>query len=131
MPWRTAAEMHHYPDMGLRVEPPMGTGGYSLIRPMESTPSKWMRKFAEHKRGIALIFASTDTKGFHEHVFASGCTIYFLKGRTDNGSRTHGLERQAAFGATSVDLHWCGNASTLTAVVCGEACVRFEWTGLR
>jgi len=36
----------------------------------------WMRKFGEHKRGIALIFARTDTKGFHDH--ARPCTLYLL-----------------------------------------------------
>ena len=40
-----------------------------------------MRKFAEHKLGIALIFARTDTRGFHEHVFSSARAIFFLRGR--------------------------------------------------
>ena len=40
-----------------------------------------MKRFAEHKRGIALIFARTDTKGFHDYVFSSARAIYFLKGR--------------------------------------------------
>ena len=80
MPWRTAREMHHYPDMGcglsrewhgrVFVNPPYGEHAF-----------KWMRKFAAHKRGIALIFARTDTRGFHEHVFSSARAIYFLKGR--------------------------------------------------
>src|ERR1700686_2362813 len=30
---------------------------------------------------IALIFARTDTKGFHDHVFSTALAIYFLKGR--------------------------------------------------
>jgi len=40
-----------------------------------------MSKFAEHKRGIALIFARTDTKGFHGRVFNTAGLIYLLKGR--------------------------------------------------
>jgi hypothetical protein len=95
MPWRTAAEMHHYPDVRCGLSHPWH-GRVFINPPYGEHTFKWVRKFAEHKRGIALIFASSDTKGFHEHVFASGCTTYFLKGRTDNGSRTHGLERQAA-----------------------------------
>jgi hypothetical protein len=33
------------------------------------------------KRGVALIFARTDTKGFHDHIFGQAKAIYFLKGR--------------------------------------------------
>jgi hypothetical protein len=30
--------------------------------------------------GGAIIFAPTDTQGFHEHVFSGACAIYFPKG---------------------------------------------------
>src|SRR5450432_318190 len=80
MPWRTAAEMHHYPDMGCGLSQKW-QGRVFVNPPYGEHTFKWMRKFAEHKRGIALIFARTDTKGFHEHVFSSARAIYFLKGR--------------------------------------------------
>jgi hypothetical protein len=80
MPWRTAAEMHHYPNMGCGLTRPW-TGRVFVNPPYGEHTFKWMRKFAEHKRGIALIFARTDTKEFHEHVFAQAKAIYFLKGR--------------------------------------------------
>jgi hypothetical protein len=80
MPWRTATEMHHYPDMGRGLTRPLN--GRAFVNPPYGEHTfKWMRKFAEHKRGIALIFARTDTRGFHEHVFSSAKAIYFLKGR--------------------------------------------------
>lgn len=41
---------------------------------------KWMRKMAEHGHGIALVFARTDTKWFHEHI-ATADAICFLNGR--------------------------------------------------
>ena len=80
MPWRTATEMHHYPDMGCGLSREW-MGRVFVNPPYGEHTFKWMRKFAEHKRGVALIFARTDTKGFHEHVFSSARAIYFLKGR--------------------------------------------------
>ena len=80
MPWHTAAEMHHYPNMGCGLARPWK--GRAFVNPPYGEHTfKWMRKFAEHKRGVALIFARTDTKGFHEHVFSQAKAIYFLKGR--------------------------------------------------
>ena len=80
MPWRTARQMHHYPAMGCGINRPWE--GRAFLNPPYGTETfKWMQKFAEHRRGVALIFARTDTKGFHEHVFAQAKAIYFLKGR--------------------------------------------------
>jgi hypothetical protein len=81
MPWRTAREMHHYPDMGCGLFRSWDGKRLFLNPPYGTETFKWMRKFAEHKRGVALIFARTDTKGFHEHIFAQAKAIYFLKGR--------------------------------------------------
>lgn len=80
MPWRTATEMHHYPAMGCGLSRAW-EGRIFLNPPYGEHTFKWMRKFAEHRRGVALIFARTDTKGFHERVFSSARAIYFLKGR--------------------------------------------------
>jgi hypothetical protein len=80
MPWRTATEMHHYPDMGCGLAREWH-GRVFVNSPYGEHTFKWMRKFAEHKRGIALIFARTDTRGFHDHVFSSARAVYFLKGR--------------------------------------------------
>jgi hypothetical protein len=45
----------------------------------KETP-KWLKKMAEHNNGIALIFARTDTRMFHDYVFNADA-ILFLKGR--------------------------------------------------
>ena len=45
----------------------------------KQTP-KWLAKMAEHNNGIALIFARTDTRMFHDYVFNADA-ILFLKGR--------------------------------------------------
>lgn len=43
---------------------------------------QWLQKLAAHPAGgIALIFARTETKGFHETVWEKAHSILFLKGR--------------------------------------------------
>lgn len=41
---------------------------------------KWLAKMKEHNNGIALIFARTDTRMFHDYVFNADA-ILFIKGR--------------------------------------------------
>jgi hypothetical protein len=60
MPWRTATEMHHYPDMGCGLARDWRAARLFLNPPYGTETFKWMKKFASHKRGIALIFARTD-----------------------------------------------------------------------
>ena len=40
---------------------------------------KWLEKLANHKNGIALIFARTETRGFHEQIWEKANSIFFLK----------------------------------------------------
>jgi DNA N-6-adenine-methyltransferase (Dam) len=83
MPWRTAEHMNLWGDRR-RLWLSLDWSHYGRIwlnPPYGEHTFKWMRKFAEHKRGIALIFARTDTKGFHDHVFSTTRAIYFLRGR--------------------------------------------------
>jgi hypothetical protein len=42
---------------------------------------KWIDKLATHNNGIALIFARTETIGFHEQVWKRADAIFFFKGR--------------------------------------------------
>lgn len=42
---------------------------------------KWLKKLSDHKSGIALIFARTDTKGFHSEIFSKAHSIFFFAGR--------------------------------------------------
>ncbi len=41
----------------------------------------WLCKLAIHGNGIALIFARTETKGFHSEIWAKAHAIFFFKGR--------------------------------------------------
>jgi hypothetical protein len=48
--------------------------------PYGKETSKWLAKMADHNNGIALIFARTDTRMFHDYVFNADA-ILFIKGR--------------------------------------------------
>ena len=41
----------------------------------------WLKRLAEHKNGIALIFARTETKGFHSEVWRKAHSVFFFLGR--------------------------------------------------
>lgn len=85
-PWPTAKQ--HYSGMcwqeggedvcGLRAP---WHGRVWLNPPYGKETFKWMAKLAEHRRGIGLIFARTDTKGFHEHIFKKARSVFFMEGR--------------------------------------------------
>lgn len=42
---------------------------------------RWLARLSEHKSGIALIFARTETKGFHKHIWEKAHAILFFQGR--------------------------------------------------
>ncbi len=42
---------------------------------------KWINKLADYGNGIALIFARTETKGFHREIFKRADGIMFFEGR--------------------------------------------------
>lgn len=42
---------------------------------------KWIEKLASHGSGIALIFARTETRGFHAQIWGKAHSVFFFKGR--------------------------------------------------
>lgn len=80
MPWRTAAQMVHWPNDGLKVDwsgkrvwcnPPYGR---------EAMP--FIRRMAVHDGGgILLIFARTDTAAWQDWIFPYAYAVLFLRGR--------------------------------------------------
>lgn len=48
--------------------------------PYGKETSKWLERMKQHNHGIALIFARTDTRMFHDYVFNADA-ILFIKGR--------------------------------------------------
>lgn len=77
-PWNTAKNHLNINDDGLskpwfgRVwcNPPYGRCTWT-----------WLHKLAKHGNGIALTFARTETKGFHNEIWNKANAIFFFKGR--------------------------------------------------
>lgn len=48
--------------------------------PYGKETGKWLKKFIEHGNGIALVFARTDTRWFHDYAIKADI-LCFIKGR--------------------------------------------------
>jgi len=88
--------------------PLFGTGGLEMewvgrvwLNPPYSLVGPFMKKLAEHGNGMALIFGRTDTRWFHDHVFAHATSILFIKGRI-RFFTPEGVEAKWNGGAASV-----------------------------
>lgn len=77
-PWDTAKKHYTIEDDGLSKE---WEGRVWLNPPYGRETFKWIDKLALHGNGIALIFARTETIGFHEHIWTWADAIFFFKGR--------------------------------------------------
>ncbi|OXS28348.1 MAG: hypothetical protein BCS36_01210 [Desulfovibrio sp. MES5] len=78
-PWDTACE--HYTasgDGGLNAP---WVGRVWLNPPYGKETFKWLARLAEHGKGIALIFARTETIGFHSTIWEKADAVFFFKGR--------------------------------------------------
>ena len=98
-PFQTAREHYTEAENGLLLpwfgrvwlNPPYSTG--PLIR--------FLGRMAEHDRGVALIFARTETDPFHRFVWGAASGLLFLRGRL-NFHRADGSRAEANSGAPSV-----------------------------
>lgn len=77
-PWDTAKEHFTKFDDGLSKP---WHGRIWLNPPYGRETFKWIAKLAEHRNGIALIFARTETRGFHNYVWNKADSIFFFRGR--------------------------------------------------
>ena len=57
--------------------------------------ARWIARLAAHGNGCALVFARTDTRWWHEHIFGRANALLFLRGRL-RFRRPDGREEQAA-----------------------------------
>ncbi len=91
-PWPTAKHHFTVEDNGLRQK----WFGRVWLNPPYSTAllGKFMGRMAEHQRGIALIFARTETDAFHRFVWDSASAVLFMRGRINfhlaDGTRAGG-----------------------------------------
>jgi hypothetical protein len=77
VPWIPAT--NHYDIAADGLTSPWN-GKVWLNPPYGKHTGDWLAKMHTHRDGIALVFARTDTKWFHEYV-AKGSAILFMQGR--------------------------------------------------
>jgi hypothetical protein len=115
-PWPTAARHIELPEDGLAAD--WGDPGSRvwLNPPYSFEAWKWLRKLADHGRGIALVFARTETAGFVDTVWNRAYALLFLHGRLHfhypDGSRA-----SANSGAPSVLVAY-GEEEAITLADC-------------
>lgn len=80
MPWRTAAQMVHWPNDGLKAD---WTGKRVWCNPPYGRDAMpFLGRMAVHDGGgILLIFARTDTSAWQDCIFPYAYGILFLRGR--------------------------------------------------
>jgi hypothetical protein len=77
-PWDTAKRHIGLPEDGLSAP---WEGRVWLNPPYGNQTFLWVERLANHKQGIALISARTETKGFHREIWNKADAIFFFAGR--------------------------------------------------
>lgn len=77
-PWDMATRHHTKLDDGM-AQP--WEGRVWLNPPYGRETFHWLARLAEHGSGIALIFARTETAGFHEQIWEKAHAVFFFRGR--------------------------------------------------
>jgi len=77
-PWDTAKNHYCEPDDGLNK---YWDGRVWCNPPYGRETFLWLDKLASHGNGIALIFARTETKGFHRQIWEKANAVFFFEGR--------------------------------------------------
>lgn len=97
-PWDTAAKHYTMHDDGLKQP---WDGMVWLNPPYGKETGRWLARLADHGRGIALIFARTETEMFFEEVWEKASGLLFLRGRL-HFHHVDGRRAAANAGAPSV-----------------------------
>jgi hypothetical protein len=114
-PWPTARQHYTIADDGLALP---WTGRIWLNPPYSNNViARWMGRMADHAHGIALIFARTETKVFHETVWRAADALLFLEGRLHFHDAA-GVRAKANAGAPSVFCAY-GAADADVLACCG------------
>lgn len=77
-PWETAKNHYCIDDDGLNRE---WVGRVWCNPPYGRETFAWLKRLAKHGNGVALIFARTETRGFHSEIWDKADAIFFFKGR--------------------------------------------------
>lgn len=77
-PWNTASRHIELPENGLQSA---WSGRVWLNPPYDESTGDWLSRMADHRSGIALIFARTDTANWQDFIFPIAHSILYLRGR--------------------------------------------------
>lgn len=77
-PWKTAITHINEIEDGLIQK---WWGRVWMNPPYGSKTKHWMKKLKEHGDGVALIFARTETRVWHDHIWNGADAVFFFKGR--------------------------------------------------
>ena len=77
LPWIPALKFYSKEDDGLSQP---WQGNVWLNPPYGNETSKWLQRMHEHRQGVALVFARTDSRWFHDYAVKADAILY-LKGR--------------------------------------------------
>lgn len=77
-PWEIAENHYTIMDNGLTKD---WRGFVFCNPPYGNKTGLWLSRMSEHGNGVALVFARTDTKNFHQYVFNKAAAILFMEGR--------------------------------------------------
>jgi hypothetical protein len=115
-PWDTAAAHFNILDDGLKQP---WHGRVWLNPPYSKEAVKWLRKMAVHNRGLALVFARTETAWFVETVWKRATAVLFIEGRL-HFHHADGSRAAANAGAPSCLVAY-GISDALVLQNCGVA----------
>lgn len=77
-PWDLARTCYTKEDNGLAH---VWKGRVWMNPPYGAKLKRWMRKMAQHKNGVALIFARTELEVFYQYIWGRADAALFLRGR--------------------------------------------------
>lgn len=77
-PWPTAFHHIEPPEDGISAR---WEGRVFLNPPYTQNIRVWLEKMAAHRRGIALIFARTETETWHKYIWPVAHSVFFFQGR--------------------------------------------------
>jgi len=77
-PWPTATNHFTVVDDGFNR---YWEGRVWLNPPYGKETFKWIERLAKHQSGLGLIFARTETKGFHRLIWEKAHSVFFFEGR--------------------------------------------------
>jgi phage N-6-adenine-methyltransferase len=107
VPWIPVTKHYSIHDNGLRQP---WIGRVWLNPPYGAETPKWLEKMHKHRNGVALVFARTDCRWYHDYC-AKSDAILFLKGRISFVDGL-GATKSSGAGSGSMLIAW-GKENTL------------------